>query len=269
VIKYLITIFVVLIFGEVFSQVQVTGELRNQDDESPLFGVNVLVKEKLGGETISFGTSDTKGKFTININSKVDSLFLIFRSMVIQEFTLKVINQNQELRLQLKPATLDLEEIAVESIKNPISFKNDTLFYDVEALSNKNDRVIADVLKRLPGIEVSESGMISYQGKPLQKFYIDGLDLLEGKYNLANRNLPSDAVSQIQILENHQPLRVMDSLVFSNRASLNLKLKRKNVWIGIMDLGAGLSPFIWDVKITPMLFKFNYQYITISFFSYQ
>jgi hypothetical protein len=262
VIRIIFTILIFLVFREVFSQVQLTGELRNLEDDSPLFGINVLVKENLESETISFATSDGKGRFTVTFESQSDSLFLIFRSMVIQEISLKVANYSQALELKLEPSTVELEEYAVESIKNPISFKNDTLFYDVEALSNKSDRVIADVLRRLPGIEVSANGMISYQGKPLQKFYIDGLDLLEGKYNLANNNLPADAVSQVQILENHQPVRVLDSLVFSDRASLNLKLKKKNVWIGIINMGAGLSPFIWDVNLTPMLFRENFQVIS-------
>jgi hypothetical protein len=67
-------------------------------------------------------------------------------------------------------------------------------------------------------------GKILYQGKAINKYYIEGLDLLEGKYNLANDNLPYQEVSQ-QILENHQPIKTLDSLQFSDRTALNIKLK--------------------------------------------
>ena len=63
-------------------------------------------------------------------------------------------------------------------------------------------------------IDVLPDGKILYQGKPINKYYIEGLDLLEGKYNLANKNLPYNQVSKVQILENHQPIKVLDSLVF-------------------------------------------------------
>ena len=67
----------------------------------------------------------------------------------------------------------------------------------------------------MPGIEVLDDGKILYQGKPINKYYIEGLDLLEGKYNLANKNLPHKEVTKVQVLENHQPIKVLDSLVYS------------------------------------------------------
>jgi hypothetical protein len=41
----------------------------------------------------------------------------------------------------------------------------------------------------MSGIEILPDGKVLYQGKPINKYYIEGLDLLEGKYNLANKNL--------------------------------------------------------------------------------
>jgi hypothetical protein len=64
----------------------------------------------------------------------------------------------------------------------------------VNSFSKEQDRSIGDVLKRMPGIEVPD-GKILYQGKAINKYYIEGLDLLEGKYNLANDNLPYQEVS--------------------------------------------------------------------------
>ena len=51
----------------------------------------------------------------------------------------------------------------------------------------------------MPGIEVLDDGKILYQGKPINKYYIEGLDLLEGKYNLANSNLPHKEVVKVQL----------------------------------------------------------------------
>jgi hypothetical protein len=61
----------------------------------------------------------------------------------------------------------------------------------VNSFSKEQDRSIGDVLKRMPGIEVLPDGKILYQGKAINKYYIEGLDLLEGKYNLANENFLS------------------------------------------------------------------------------
>src|SRR5690606_10176481 len=106
-------------------------------------------------------------------------------------------------------------------------------------------------------------GQIEYQGKPIQKYYIEGLDLLEGRYSLANNNIAADDVSKVQILENHQPIKLLDSLEFSDRASINIKLKNNVTTTGTAEVGIGLAPFLWRVKATPMIFtKKNQAIIT-------
>ena len=107
----------------------------------------------------------------------------------------------------------------------------------------------------MPRIEVLDDGKILYQGKPINKYYIEGLDLLEGKYNLANKNLPHKEVTKVQVLENHQPIKVLDSLVYSDQAAINIKLKNSYTFTGQAELGSGFSPLLWDVNLTPMLFS--------------
>jgi hypothetical protein len=94
----------------------------------------------------------------------------------------------------------------------------------------------------MPGIEVLPDGKILYQGK-VNKYYIEGLDLLEGKYNLANDNLPYQEVSQVQILENHQPIKTLDSLQFSDRTALNIKLKNTYTFTGQARLEVVLARY--------------------------
>ena len=61
----------------------------------------------------------------------------------------------------------------------------------------------------LPGIEVALTVSIKYNGKPINKYYIEGLDLLEDRYGIANNNIPAETVDKVQVLENHQPIRVL------------------------------------------------------------
>jgi hypothetical protein len=78
--------------------------------------------------------------------------------------------------------------------------------------------------------------------------YIEGLDLLEGKYNLANDNLPYQEVSQVQILENHQPIKhwIVYSFLIER---LNIKLKTP-ILLQVKLGGSGFSPLLWDANIT-------------------
>lgn len=245
------------------AQTVISGKMTNKSDPSLQRGINITVQTSRNSGILAFAISKEDGGFEISFESDLDSLWLIAKSMTIEKIELRVANFSQLLQLQAKQADFVLEEYMVEGVKSPITSKKDTLSYDVERFTNQEDRVLVDVLKRLPGLEVSPNGAISYRGESIQKFYIEGLDLLEGRYNIATRNMPVDAVKSVEILENHQPIRMLDSIEITSRSSINIKLKKQDVVIGRGYIGGGF-PGIWDVKVAPMIFNKTFQSI-ISF----
>ena len=114
---------------------------------------------------------------------------------------------------------------------------------NVDAFKSAGDKSIGDLLKKLPGVEVSESGGIKYQGEAINKFYIEGLDLLERRYGIATNNVPVDAVQNVEIIENHQPVQTLRDAVVSDKAAVNLRLKKDRMSrpVGTVTLGVGYS----------------------------
>lgn len=111
----------------------------------------------------------------------------------------------RNMHVSLTPSAIMLKELTVKAL--PIERRQDTINYNVAAFQGKEDRYIEDVLRKLPGVEVAADGSISYNGKSINKFNIEGQDLLGNQYNQATRNLPADAVATVQIMENDQPVR--------------------------------------------------------------
>lgn len=241
-----------------YSQNLLSGQVKNIQGE-PLGGATVTVSRDSTGAILAYGISQQDGSFRIKLNSEADPLFLKVSFMGYKAWTKHIDNKEQQLEVKLSESSEELREVMVEA--RIIQKRGDTLSFRVSAFKDQNDRVIADVLKKMPGIEIMPNGQIHYQGEPIQKYYIEGLDLLEGRYSLANNNISADDVSDVQILENHQPVKVLDSLVFSERASLNIKLKKEVTTSGTAEVGAGLSPLLWKTKITPMLFSKKQQAI--------
>jgi len=214
----------------------------------------------INGNIIAYDISDDKGNYRISFKYPAEKVQINVRSIGYEYVNEVLINKTQIKNFELLEQVTKLNEIALKF--TPITQKGDTINYLVSSFQDQKDRVIADVLKKLPGIDVLADGKILYQGKPILKYYIEGIDLLEGRYNIANNNLPADAVAKVQILENHQPIKLLDSLVFSDKAALNIKLKKKVTTTGVAKLGVGLAPLLWDVNITPMLFTKKRQMIT-------
>ncbi|MDN6343009.1 MAG: Plug domain-containing protein, partial [Lactococcus lactis] len=156
-----------------------------------------------------------------------------------------------------------LEEVFIKN--PPIKKRNNTLVYNASDFKSTKDRSIADAMRKMPGLEINSSGEIKYLGEPINKFYVNDMDMMEGKYSMISNNLNIDDVRSVEILENHQPLKVLDSVVPSDRAAINLKLKNKYTWSGHVTAGAGATPGLWYGKFSPMVFTNNFQ----SLVSYQ
>lgn len=131
----------------------------------------------------------------------------------------------------------------------PIEQSRDTVKYNVAAFTGKDDHYLEDVLKKLPGVEVAENGTITYKGNAINQFTIEGQNLLGNRYNQATRNLPVEAVAQVQVMENDQPIRALKRIRPSDRATLNVKLKHGYKIRPFGELQAGLGGFgnlLWN-----------------------
>ncbi len=248
-----------LCWQNLFGQVIIKGQVINTKGEA-LSRINVLVYLPDKKALIAFAVSDDKGHFQTNVNSTSDSLHIEVSSINYRNEYRSITNSSQILQFELVYDVMKLEAFTVKA--SPIEQRGDTISYLVSSFANEEDRAIEDVLRNMPGIEVEPNGQILYQGIPIQKFYVEGLDLMEGRYVVVSKNLPQGSVSTVEILENHQPIRILEDKQTSYQASLNLKLKPGITTTGTAKLGSGLSPFLWDVNITPMTFTKKFQLVS-------
>lgn len=135
----------------------------------------------------------------------------------------------------------ELKEVVF--LADAVTVNNDTLTYSVSRIASLTDKSVEDVLRRLPGIVIEASGLILYNNKPINHFYIEGIDLLGAGYSLASRNIRPEDIISIQILERHQPIKVMKGHLYSDRAAINIKLKKSRLErpIGYVQGGSGIE----------------------------
>lgn len=252
-------LFIILLFSGLtsFSQTIISGKLLDQLS-MPIANASVAYKKVGSGSIIGFSKSDKDGQFVANVTiTLADSVQFDFNHMSYAKKSVIVANKTANYTFTLDFQVRQLDEVKIKD--NPITQRKDTINYKLESFITPQDRVIGDIIKKLPGIEM-EGNKILYQGKPIQKYMVNNLDLMEGRYALINNNMPADAVKSVQVIENDQPIKILDSLVFSDRASLNLVLK-KFTTTGTGNVGAGISPALWDIKLTPMTFGRTFQMV--------
>ena len=183
----------------------------------------VTVSPKGSGNIIAFADTDDKGHYSLRFSAEADSLAVTAAGMSFGQQTRIVANRSQRVDITVREKEIELKEVSVKADK--IRQIGDTINYTVGAYQQQGDRVIGDVLKRMPGIEVTESGAIKYNGKDIKKFYVEEMDLLQGRYGLATNNITASDVATVQVLENHQPVKMLQGKTLTDDVAINLKLK--------------------------------------------
>lgn len=231
----------------------IAGKVTDHETGQPLEGVAVLLFATNQKITSVYALTDPKGDYALTLKPQYgDSLRMEVSMLGYARQNIPVKNESRTLNITLTPQATNLKEVVVRA--NKLWQEGDTLNYNVNLFKTAQDRVIGDVLKKMPGIDVAQNGSISYNGKPINKFYVEGSDLLDGKYGLASKNIPADAVSKVQVLENHQAIKALEKTDFSDQAAINLVLKdgAKSRWLGKIDAGFGAAPFLWDDRLMGM-----------------
>lgn len=158
--------------------------------------------------------------------------------------------------------TRSLAPVEIKGQRIPLKISGDTITYNAKAFSGPNDRVLEDILKKMPGIRVDDNGKISYNGKSIANLYLGGDNLLDDKYAIGAKNIPNTTVDKVQVLDNHQPINALVGKVYSNQVDINI-IFRDSARIKPLNqaaLGVGL-PGNYDVMLNTMLFKGSYKAI--------
>ena len=244
-----------------FAQTTISGEVVNEKKQ-PVFNASVMLLRVTDSLPMAYTFTDEQGHYQLVMQSEDTKLLLAVYGFNLKRQFKEVENKTQTVDFAVVEEALQLKEVSVKSEK--IWGGNDTVNYVVDAFRDTTDIVIADVLKKMPGIEVKDDGKVEYKGKPISKFYIENMDMLQGRYNLATTSIAASDVASVQVMENHQEVRALQNIQFSDNVALNIKLKEnaKGTFALMADLGAGWADSLqYEGGLTGMYFAKRNQFL--------
>jgi len=243
-------------------QKTIAGRVLDQGNKKPVAFASVNLKSP-DNKLIAFKATDQYGNFTIQTDKLVTGCYLEINHLGFDKYQHTLGDKLQDLTVSLTQKKIVLEDIAVKS-KPRAQQRGDTLTYDVASFAQGEDRNIGEVIKRMPGMEVSESGQIKYQGKSISNLYIDGDDLLDDRYAIGTRTIPHKMVKDIQVLNNHEHLKVLKNKRFTDEVAINLVIKEdaKLKLTAEAKIGFGL-PGLQDNELNTILFNKRYKMLNV------
>ena len=179
---------------------------------------------------VKYTLSNRDGNFSLNelpVGEYILQVTLIGYQTVRQDFT--VTNADFEAG----QVTMDVLAVAVDplvvSIEHvPFINNRDTLSYNAAAFDTPPNATVEDLLRRLPGIQVNDDGSITAQGEEVQNVLVDGKEFFGSDGTIATRNLPADAISQVDVYDKQSDMAEFTGIADGNdERTLDLKLREE------------------------------------------
>ncbi|MDO5665055.1 MAG: hypothetical protein Q4G63_07345 [Bacteroidia bacterium] len=258
--KFLFVILTSVVFTmSIYAQTEIKGCVLDSKERKPIATATVTLHHMSSQDILGYAITNDEGFFVLKQNTMPDSVTVSVRAMTIETQSKHVRSDVGFIEFLVKEKITELKEVIVKAPK--VRQLGDTINYNVAAFTDATDRSIGDVLKKLPGIQVLSSGQILYQNKAISKFYIEGLDMLQGKYGIATNNVDASKVATVQVLENHQPVKLLKDMEIPEAAAINLRLRdsAKGAFFATAQAGVGLPGVLLSNELVGMRFTRNQQ----------
>ena len=220
----------------------ISGKVSNAQGEALPFSTVVLLNLP-DSAYLGFTTTNNNGNFTIRFNATGDAVLQASHmGYVTQRRQLRLGETNQVVDFTLETSTTELTHVSINARMLGARVRGDTIIYNLGAYTDDTERVLRDILEKLPGIEVDASGRVSVEGRPVTVL-IDGKEFFLDQSQMATRNIPAKMVESVELIHNHREIGILRSEEESQGITvLNIGIKDqyRNRMSGVLTGGAGL-----------------------------
>ena len=190
-----------------FAQRMVTGKVVEQDTQEAVIQATTALLS--GEKVVANALTNTNGAFSIKA-PRDGSYTLQVTFVGFKTYTKKInIKDGKDYHagtIAIEPDAIMLKGATVTAHASKVTLKADTFVYNANAFRTPEGSVVEELVKRLPGAEVSDDGTIKINGKEVKKILVDGKEFMTGDTKTAMKNLPTNIIDRIKAYDQQSDL---------------------------------------------------------------
>ncbi|MBL7814221.1 MAG: outer membrane beta-barrel protein [Saprospiraceae bacterium] len=169
----------------------------------------VLLLSAKDSSLASFGRTSDKGVFNLkNVSTTTDYLLKI--TFVGYEPYWQDVKQGLQTNAQgmvdlggirMTPLSKMLDAALVTGYKDPVKINGDTTEFNASSFKVQPNAAAEDLIKKLPGMEVSKDGTVTAQGENVKQVLVNGKKFFGKDPKVALQNLPANAIDKVKVYD--------------------------------------------------------------------
>ncbi len=243
--KSILTMLLLLMAMASFAQQRlISGQITDRDTKEAIEQVTVQLL-KSDSTYVAGAISNENGLF--HVTAPANGKYLLKISSVGYKSTVKhiQISDNKDLamgKIVLGAEAIMLKGAVVTAMAQKVTLKEDTFVYNSSAYRTPEGSVVEELVKRLPGAEVSDDGTIKINGKEVKKILVDGKEFMTGDTKTALKNLPTSIIEKIKAYDEKSDLSKVTGIDDGEEQTVldfGVKKGMNKGLISNIDLGVG------------------------------
>ena len=243
--KSILTMLLLLMAIASFAQQRlISGQITDRDTKEAIEQVTIQLL-KSDSTYVAGAISNENGLF--HVTAPANGKYLLKISSVGYKSTMKRIQifDNKDLamgKIVLGAEAIMLKGEVVTAMAQKVTLKEDTFVYNSSAYRTPEGSVVEELVKRLPGAEVSDDGTIKINGKEVKKILVDGKEFMTGDTKTALKNLPTSIIEKIKAYDEKSDLSKVTGIDDGEEQTVldfGVKKGMNKGLISNIDLGVG------------------------------
>ncbi|SKB77587.1 TonB-dependent receptor [Dyadobacter psychrophilus] len=224
---------------------EVSGVVIDSTSKKPLRTASVSLVMQRDSAYVMASITDGDGKFRFKNVSTGSYRLLVTFIGYRNKSALFTLSLNSAVRLDtlwMSEQGNDLQEVVIKQEAPPVALKGDTVQFNADAFKTEPNAQLEELLKKLPGVEVSRDGEIKSNGQAVRRVFVDGKPFFGDDPKMATRNLPADIVDKVQVYDQSSDQSQFSGMDDGNRErTINITIKKDKGkgYFGQNSIGAG------------------------------
>jgi hypothetical protein len=249
------------------SPITIKGQVSDSVEKKQLQHASIIILNAKDSILVGSARADKEGRFNLNAKSAGKYILMISYPQYADLVDRIELTQGQDLNLNhlyLNTKTHLLKEVIVKNTVSAIRIKGDTTEYKADSFYVSPNADVAELLKKMPGIQVNSKGEITAQGEKVNKVLVDGEEFFSDDPAVVTKNIRADIVDKIQVFDKKSDQAAFTGIDDGQKTkTINVQLKedKKNGFFGKAELGSDFKQYE-NGKIMANAFKGKKKFAT-------
>lgn len=224
-------------------EVVVSGMVQDKGTNEPMIQATVQLVTVKDSTFVTGSVSDMEGHFQLPAVAAGNYLMKVSYTGYVTTWKPLELKENTDVgTVVLGQDAVLLAQATVTAELAEVQVVEDTVVYNAGAYRVPPGSMLEELVKKLPGAEVDESGKITINGKEVKKVMMNGKEFFSGDTETAMKNVPVEMVEKLKAYDRQSDLaRVTGIDDGEEETVLDLTVKKgmEKGWFGNSDLGYG------------------------------